>query len=312
MKGIFAAAAATKKPSGGDSKELSVESSEFKFNFSMNNEGEGTMKKNKKRKKKKSKSKTNKGENGEGVEDEDSNDEEEQVSGTVKAEISVSATATQEEVVMNDLEQLTKQISSILIEAESSIDTKPSNNTNTTSTGANPAAADANGDKKKKKKNNKNKKKSGSTTATSTTDIDSDDEFLDALIKTQQEEAAKAAATSKQAKKAAPTPSVPNKSPLKQPPGLSIVSKPSGPRFMSPNDPELDPKTKMIAKYGQGKNLVAIGPKKVRDPSWIAPSTPANPIDTTTLPVENAASALGTGSTVQYHQSPFSFSFGGL
>lgn len=323
MKGIFAAASAvTKKVSGVDLKEPS-EQSEFKFNFSVHSEiaaGEGQAKKNKKKKKKKSKSKSNKSETNDGNEDEDSNEDEEHVSVKMKTEESPPSSVAQEEIMMKDLEQLTKQVSSILIETDTVLHSKPSNNgtkADATSTNAALSTTETSGDKKKKKKNNKNKKKSENATTTTAgeKEIDSDDEFLNTLIKSQQEEAAKAAATIKQSKKPTTTTTnnTMNKSPLKQPPGLSIIPKPSGPHFMSPNDPELDPKTKLLAKYGHGKNLVAIGPKKVRDPLWIAPSLPSTTATTSaTESIAVVETTTSNNNAVQYHQSPFSFSFGGL
>ncbi len=90
------------------------------------------------------------------------------------------------------------------------------------------------------------------------------------------------------------------------PPGLNRIYPKTGIRFMSPNDPELDPKLKLLAKYGQGKNLVAIGPKKVKDPSWLRDDY-GNQISASTAEV-----VLDDSTDVTFHHSPFTFSFGGL
>ena len=118
----------------------------------------------------------------------------------------------------------------------------------------------------------------------------------------------------------------------------------SGPHFLSAKDPELDEATKQRFRFGMGRNLVAIGPAKVRDPNWLPPPpglTRKPPISTasTTGSVKSTsgglgglfgkkegASAAGRGSTALgadsggissapvevSHSSPFSFSFNGL
>ncbi len=90
------------------------------------------------------------------------------------------------------------------------------------------------------------------------------------------------------------------------PPGLNRIYPKTGIHFMSPKDPELDPKLKLLAKYGQGKNLVAIGPKKVKDPSWLRDDY-GNQIAASTAEV-----VLDDSTDVTFHHSPFTFSFGGL
>jgi hypothetical protein len=44
--------------------------------------------------------------------------------------------------------------------------------------------------------------------------------------------------------------------------------------FKSHKDPELDESEKLKAKFGNGKNLTAIGPAKVRDPNWNSYTSP--------------------------------------
>ncbi|RYH24924.1 hypothetical protein EON65_16195, partial [archaeon] len=61
------------------------------------------------------------------------------------------------------------------------------------------------------------------------------------------------------APKSKPTPRTPR----------SFISPDKKVRILSPHDPELDPKLRVQAKYGKGKNLVAIGPPKIRDPRWL-------------------------------------------
>jgi hypothetical protein len=66
-------------------------------------------------------------------------------------------------------------------------------------------------------------------------------------------------------------------SPKKQPPPISNANTSSSssssgaPHFLSAKDPELDDASKLRYKYGMGRNLVAIGPAKVRDPNWLPP-----------------------------------------
>jgi chemotaxis protein histidine kinase CheA len=62
-------------------------------------------------------------------------------------------------------------------------------------------------------------------------------------------------------------------SPKKQPPPTSntTTSSSGAPHFLSAKDPELDDASKLRYKYGMGRNLVAIGPAKVRDPNWLPP-----------------------------------------
>jgi hypothetical protein len=113
-------------------------------------------------------------------------------------------------------------------------------------------------------------------------------------------------------------------------------------RFLSPKDPELQPTEQLKAKYGNGKNLVAIGPKKVRDPNWSgASSSGAGGCDISVsgscggggggkvggVVGSDNADKKGSGSGVGkmsgggtkpaavepvLHSSVFSFSFGGL
>jgi len=59
------------------------------------------------------------------------------------------------------------------------------------------------------------------------------------------------------------------------------------PHFFRHKDPELDAKQQLKAKFGDGKNLVAIGPPKVRGSSWLSKDQQS--------PV--------------FHDSPFSFGF---
>lgn len=82
------------------------------------------------------------------------------------------------------------------------------------------------------------------------------------------------------------------------------TSSSSAPSFISPKDPKLDDKMKMRSKYGNGKNLVAIGPQKVRDPLWLKGfQSPSDGERRHTTPEHN--NTIGVS-----HSSPFSFSFG--
>jgi chemotaxis protein histidine kinase CheA len=84
-------------------------------------------------------------------------------------------------------------------------------------------------------------------------------------------------------------------SPNKQPPPTSntTTSSSGAPHFLSAKDPELDDASKLRYKYGMGRNLVAIGPAKVRDPNWL----PAPPGLTRQVP--NSAGAGGVTSRAQ-------------
>jgi hypothetical protein len=69
-------------------------------------------------------------------------------------------------------------------------------------------------------------------------------------------------------------------------------------RFLSPNDPEITQEQREKLKYGQAKNLVAIGPPRVRDSHWIDHHQPQQPT-TIAAPVAESVS----------HVSPFTFGF---
>lgn len=97
-----------------------------------------------------------------------------------------------------------------------------------------------------------------------------------------------------------------------------------GPHFISSKDPEQDEATKLRFKYGMGRNLVAIGPAKVRDPNWLPPP-PGLTRPTATAPMKGIFSksaspekkapvktSLAAEATEEVHSSPFSFSFNGL
>lgn len=96
--------------------------------------------------------------------------------------------------------------------------------------------------------------------------------------------------------------------PSSAPPAHHINRNASGPHFMSPNDPELDQKSRLFAKYGKGKNLVAIGPPKVRDPNWLS-NTDSNQKRES---VNNSTNSSANDTNTVLHSSPFSFSFSGL
>ena len=95
-----------------------------------------------------------------------------------------------------------------------------------------------------------------------------------------------------------------------------------GPHFISSKDPELDEATKLRFKYGMGRNLVAIGPAKVRDPNWLPPppgltrpTAPMKGIFSKSASPEKKApvkTSLAAEATEEVHSSPFSFSFNGL
>lgn len=98
---------------------------------------------------------------------------------------------------------------------------------------------------------------------------------------------------------------------------------PHTPHFRSHRDPELDEQSKLLYKYGQGRNLVAIGPKKVRDPQWALlppPGFEGLPINSNITFSRNfivdknseIKATMISNEESKSHNSPFSFSFGGL
>mmetsp|Transcript_12257 Transcript_12257/g.18385 ORF Transcript_12257/g.18385 Transcript_12257/m.18385 type:complete len:236 (-) Transcript_12257:55-762(-) len=77
------------------------------------------------------------------------------------------------------------------------------------------------------------------------------------------------------------------------------------PRFLSSDDPELDDNARRLAKFGNGKNLAAIGPKKRKDSSWLGQLT-SNSI------ADLGESTIGSTISSSTHSSPFTFSFKGI
>lgn len=76
--------------------------------------------------------------------------------------------------------------------------------------------------------------------------------------------------------------------------------------FVSPNDPELNETMKSKLKFGQGKNLVAIGPTKTRDPKWLQSSSTGS-LSTSNSDHESIGPQSTSGKVL--HSSPFSFGF---
>ena len=63
----------------------------------------------------------------------------------------------------------------------------------------------------------------------------------------------------------------PGSGPVKKNSGVYIPPTGHGPHFLSAKDPELDEASRQRYRFGMGRNLVAIGPAKVRDPNWLLP-----------------------------------------
>jgi hypothetical protein len=113
--------------------------------------------------------------------------------------------------------------------------------------------------KSKKSKADDSKKNSSSGKSAPAGDNDLDEmALLEEMIQMNATLAAEEKAKAKLEKKQAPTKSTTDTS--------------KSPIFLSSRDPELDEKAKMKLKYGKGKNLVAIGPPKRRDISWLKSS----------------------------------------
>lgn len=178
----------------------------------------------------------------------------------------------------------------------------------------------ATGDPKKKKKK-KNKKKKASETdgkvGQSKKVLDDDDDFLNAAI-------AKAEADRivlEKANKAAEKERAKSRK-------LDKTKPPKGPVFLSAKDPGLDESNKAKAKFGNGKNLVKVGPAKVRDANWLQASelpqttAAASTVAQSVASLKNAAvgvavaaggpkeAATNLPADTKYHNSPFTFGFG--
>lgn len=166
---------------------------------------------------------------------------------------------------------------------------------------------------KKKKKNTSSKKNKSKAKSDAKESDDDIMKFLDGIIESQKEE------TLKQ-QKLKPSSSN-NQSKLK-----SKNTKPTdstkGPKFITANSADvakLDEQEKLKLKYGKGKNLVSVGPKKVRDPNWLGPPPGLTKVSDADLrvirPPEQAqpsSKANNSNTDVVYHHSPFTFSFTGL
>lgn len=165
------------------------------------------------------------------------------------------------------------------------------------------------GDGKKKKKKKASKKKGTTSQAGGKSKKeDDDDDFLNAAI-------AKADAERVVLEKAK---KVAEKEKVK---ADKASGKVKGPVFVTASDPGLDTSAKAKAKFGKGKNLVAVGPAKVRDANWLQPGAPSAPVSTTGPSEGSKTAAVEAGSTsaaaapslpddTKYHNSPFTFGFG--
>ena len=80
--------------------------------------------------------------------------------------------------------------------------------------------------------------------------------------------------------------------------------------FKSHKDPELSEEQRSLFRYGNGKNLVAIGPPKARDPIWKLPPPPGLTIPADLSVDSNHARSGDIVAPQVSHCSPFSFGFG--
>jgi hypothetical protein len=104
--------------------------------------------------------------------------------------------------------------------------------------------------------------------------------------------------------------------------GSSYGNPTGGVSFVSAKDSELDEAAKLKLKYGNGKNLVAIGPPKRRGhPAWIQPPPGFGPADLSPAPsavskpapasaITSTNTAPAASASAALHSSPFSFGFG--
>jgi hypothetical protein len=80
--------------------------------------------------------------------------------------------------------------------------------------------------------------------------------------------------------------------------------------FKSHKDPELSEEQRSLFRYGNGKNLVAIGPPKARDPIWKLPLPPGLPIPPELITGSKHTKSGDMLAPQLSHCSPFSFGFG--
>lgn len=80
--------------------------------------------------------------------------------------------------------------------------------------------------------------------------------------------------------------------------------------FKSHKDPELSEEQRSLFRYGNGKNLVAIGPPKARDPIWKLPLPPGLTIPPELIVDSKQISGGDIMAPQLSHCSPFSFGFG--
>lgn len=156
---------------------------------------------------------------------------------------------------------------------------------------------------KKKKKRSKKKKNGEKCVVPNQKELDDDRILMEAIAKAE----ADRALLSKTASKPKSSGQVLAK---KTESSSSASSSSSGPRFVSHKDPTLDPSLKNKAKFGQGKNLVAVGPAKVRDSNWLQPE-PAG-VDGAPLKSDALAAVPSNNAEIKFHSSPFTFGFDGL
>jgi hypothetical protein len=156
--------------------------------------------------------------------------------------------------------------------------------------------------KKRKKKKSKNGK-------VKETDLDEDMDFLVREINILN--------ASQSVKDAPPSSSLTAKSDLKaasnnlnSAPNKKNEAASSSFSFKSHKDPELSEEQRSLFRYGNGKNLVAIGPPKARDPIWKLPLPPGLPISSEFI-TDSKHTKSGDLLVPQLsHCSPFSFGFG--
>lgn len=276
---------------------------EFSFGFDVEEANKAKKKKKKKRGKKGKKSTDAKaGDAGSGS---DSDDEMNELMKIVSETVSL---AEKDASAVNSAPIVPPGLAN---NVNSSIPGKDNANDESDDDGAKPPGST---DPAKKKKRKAKKKASSESGKPSQSKKDAaDDDFLNAAI-------AKADADRVQLEKS-------QKEAERQKVKKGAGGKPLGPMFVSPKDPTLDASTQAKAKFGKGKNLVAVGPAKVRDTNWLhtndmgkegastanaaslAATSPA-----TKLPEKSAASIASTSeglpADTKYHNSPFTFGFG--
>lgn len=285
-------------------KTLQEEERKQDFSFGFDVEEANKAKKKKKKKRGKKGNKANQQANGDGGDSGSESDKE--MEDLIKI-VSETVTLADKDAKLSSASMPPPPGLASVPPPQPPVSTKPVDDDESDDEDDKPGQSAGDGKKKKKKKANK-KKASTSQPGGKSKKEDDDDDFLNAAI-------AKAEAERVVLDKAK---KVAEKEKLK---ADKAAGKVKGPVFVTASDPSLDTSAKAKAKFGKGKNLVAVGPAKVRDANWLQPGAPSAPLSTTgaseglkTAAVEAGSNAAAAAPSLpddtKYHNSPFTFGFG--